>query len=334
MESVGIVLSVEYTEKYVVDYFHKKAKEILRQHSNIYIDGITIEVQSIPKQRKKLLAFRWYGGKLSHIDWIIPLLPKSKHYCEPFGGSAAILLNKEPSEVETYNDIDGEVVNFFRVLRDKTEELIRKLYLTPFSREEFRKAITPPEDTDNVTRALYFFIRAEQVRIGLAQKATEGRWAYCKLTSRRGKAGAISRWQNRINALWLIAKRLRDVQIENDNALNVIERYDSSETLFYCDPPYVHSARRDTNAYRYEMTDKDHIKLAELLNEVKGKVALSGYDDPLMQRLYKNWIMIKTPPLTIHSSKARRRECLWINYEPNKDVIENLRRKGFEIYEP
>ncbi len=334
MQDVELTLFAEPSEKHAVEFLRKKAKEVIEQYPDVYVDGIIIEIKATSKQKRKLLAFRWYGGKLSHVDWIVPLLPESKHYCEPFGGSAAVLLNKEPSEVETYNDIDGEVVNFFRVLRDRTEELIRKLYLTPFSREEFRKAINLPENVDDVTRALYFFVRAEQVRIGLAQKATEGRWAHCKLTSRRGKAGAISRWQNRINALWLVAKRLRDVQIENDDALNIIERYDSPETLFYCDPPYVHSSRKDTNAYGYEMTDNDHIKLAEVLNEVQGKVALSGYEDPLMRKLYKNWIMIQTPPVTIHSSKAKRRECLWINYEPNREVVENLKREGFEIYEP
>ena len=85
----------------------------------------------------KLIAFGWYGGKFSHLHWLLPLLPKTWHYCEPFGGSAAVLLNREPSPVETYNDIDGEVVNFFRVLRDKKDELIEAIGLTPFSREEW-----------------------------------------------------------------------------------------------------------------------------------------------------------------------------------------------------
>lgn len=90
-----------------------------------------------PKQKSKtdrrLIAFGWYGGKFSHKDWIIPLLPKTQHYCEPFGGSAAILLNKEPAPVETYNDIDGEVVNFFKVLRENKEELLYAIGMTPFA---------------------------------------------------------------------------------------------------------------------------------------------------------------------------------------------------------
>lgn len=135
----------------------------------------------------KLIAFGWYGGKYSHLDWLLPLLPKATHYCEPFGGSAAVLLNRMPSPVETYNDIDGEVVNFFRVLRDQQEELIKAIGLTPFSREEFR--IAAEESLDGISdleRARRFFVRARQVRTGLAQTASVGRWAHCKLTSRAG----------------------------------------------------------------------------------------------------------------------------------------------------
>src|SRR5258708_25193454 len=95
-----------------------------------------------PKAGRKRIAFGWYGGKFSHLDWLLPLLPACHHYCEPFAGSAAVLLNKEPSPVETYNDLDGEVVNFFRVCRDHGEELTRGIALTPFSREEFAVACT------------------------------------------------------------------------------------------------------------------------------------------------------------------------------------------------
>ena len=92
------------------------------------------------KGRKKVIAFGWYGGKYSHLDWLLPQLPTCHHYCEPFGGSGAVLLNRVPSPVETYNDLDGEVVNFFRVLRECPDELIRQIALTPFSRSERGKS--------------------------------------------------------------------------------------------------------------------------------------------------------------------------------------------------
>src|SRR2546423_11797151 len=143
----------------------------------------------------KLIAFGWYGGKYSHLDWLLPLLPKVTHYCEPFGGSAAVLINREPSPVETYNDVHGEVVNFFRVLREQKDALIEAIGLTPFSRAEFEAAIKEPtEGLTELERARRFYILARQVRTGLAQKASSGRWAHCLLTSRAGMAGGGARW--------------------------------------------------------------------------------------------------------------------------------------------
>jgi DNA adenine methylase len=223
----------------------------------------------------KLIAFGWYGGKYSHLDWLLPLLPQTTHYCEPFGGSAAVLINRLPSPVETYNDLDGEVVNFFRVLREKKEALIEAIGLTPFSRAEFEAAINETTaELSDLERARRFYVLARQVRTGLAQKASAGRWAHCLLTSRAGMAGAVSRWLGAVEDLPLIAQRLLRVQIENAPAIEVIKRYDSEETTFYCDPPYAHDSRGDSNAYAYEMSDEHHRELANVLRDVKGKVAL------------------------------------------------------------
>src|SRR5215207_1505277 len=121
----------------------------------------------------KLIAFGWYGGKFSHLDWLLPLLPSATHYCEPFGGSAAVLINREPSPVETYNDLDSDLVTFFRVLRDQSDALIQAIGLTPFSREEFELAIQKPDtELSDLERARRFFVRARQVRTGLAQTAS------------------------------------------------------------------------------------------------------------------------------------------------------------------
>lgn len=269
----------------------------------------------------KLIAFGWYGGKFSHLDWLLPLLPKTKHYCEPFGGSAAVLINREPSPVETYNDVDGEVVNFFRALREQKEALIEAIGLTPFSREEFELAISqPPQNISDLERARRFFIRARQVRTGLAQKASAGRWAHCVLTSRAGMAGAVSRWLGSVEDLAEIAQRLLRVQIEHASAIEIIKRYDSEETLHYCDPPYVHDTRGDNKAYAYEMTDEQHRELAAVLRNVKGKVALSGYHCDLMDQLYGDWRYIEVPIKNCHSVKKPRTEVLWINYGLEEQV--------------
>jgi DNA adenine methylase len=268
-----------------------------------------------PRRRRKLIAFGWYGGKFSHLDWLLPLLPECKQYCEPFGGSAAVLLNRDPSPVETYNDIDGEVVNFFRVLRERKKELVEAIGLTPFSREEFFIACeAPAKGISNLERARRFFIRARQVRTGLAQTASLGRWANCKNTSRSGMSGVVSRWLGSVEMLPEIAERLLRVQIENRPSLEVIDLYDDCDTLFYCDPPYAHASRGDSKAYGFEMTDQEHRAFAGKVQSVKGKVAVSGYRCALYDKLFKSWERIDAPEKNCHSVKQQRQECLWVNF--------------------
>lgn len=267
------------------------------------------------KQKRKRIVFGWYGGKFSHLDWLLPLLPKTHNYCEPFSGSAAVLLNREPSAVETYNDIDGDLVTFFRVLRERPNELVRAIGLTPFSREEFFQAtVARGSSIPELERARMFYVRARQARTGLAQTATLGRWANCKETSRAGMSGVVSRWLGGVNALSEIAERLIRVQIENRPALDVIRTYDSKNTLFYCDPPYLHQTRGDSKAYGFELDEDQHIELSRVLNKVKGVVALSGYRHPLMDKLFKGWRRFDAPAKFCHSIKKLRQESLWMNY--------------------
>jgi len=261
------------------------------------------------------IAFGWYGGKFNYLGWLLPLLPECHHYCEPFGGSAAVLLNRHPSPVETYNDIDGEVVNFFRVLRADKARLVEAIGLTPFSREEFYYAIQADGgELTAIERARRFFVCARQVRTGLAQRASLGRWANCKNTSRAGMSGSVSRWLGSIKELPEIAERLLRVQIENRPAVEVVRLYDSPDTLFYCDPPYPHESRTDCKAYLYEMPDAKHRDLAAALKAAKAKVAVSGYRCDLMDSLYSGWSKTEAPVKNCHSSKAPRVECLWTNY--------------------
>lgn len=269
----------------------------------------------------KLIAFGWYGGKYSHLDWLLPLLPRTQHFCEPFGGSAAVLINRPPSPVETYNDLDGGVVNFFRVLREQKEELTEAIGLTPFAKAEYEQALDYSDPTvSDLERARRFYVCARQTRTGLAQKGSKGRWAHCLLTSRAGMAGAVSRWLGSVEDLPEIAQRLLRVQIEHAPALEVIKRYDSEETLFYCDPPYPHSSRGDKNAYAHEMTEYQHRELAEVLKGVKGKVALSSYHCELNDELYGEWNFVEAPQKSIHSTKDSRVEVLWANYDLNEAI--------------
>ena len=266
---------------------------------------------------RRRIVFGWYGGKFSHLDWLLPLLPKCHHYCEPFAGSAAVLINRPPAPVETYNDIDGDVVNFFRILRDQHDELIRAIALTPFSREEYHLAIYGYEDgIGDVERARRFYIRARQTRTGLAQTASLGRWANCKDTSRAGMSGVVSRWLGGVGVLDEIAQRLLRVQIENRPAVDVIKLYDGPQTLFYCDPPYLHATRGDSKAYGFEMTEGEHRQFAAAVNQCKGMVAVSGYDHSSMDEMFASdrWFKTIGADKTIHSTKGTRQEVLWTNF--------------------
>lgn len=268
----------------------------------------------------RLLPFGWYGGKFSHLAWLLPLLPPCHHYCEPFSGSAAVLLNRTPSPVETYNDLDGEVVNFFRVLRDQGDALIKAIGLTPFSREEFALACKLDPSLSPLERARRFYVRARQVRTGLAQTASLGRWANCKHTSRAGMSGVISRWLGAVEDLPAVAERLLRVQIENRPAIDVIRLYDSPGTLFYCDPPYVHETRGDSKAYGHEMTAGQHSELAHVLNRVKAMVAVSNYQCKLMDEIYAppKWKRTVGVAKTNHATKGKRIEVIWTNYDPRE----------------
>lgn len=270
-------------------------------------------------RRKKMIAFGWYGGKFSHLDFILPNLPDdAMHFCDVYGGSAAVIINRKPSLVETYNDIDSELVNFFETLRNQEEQLIKAISLTPFSREELIIACTPEQNLTKLERARRFYVRARQTRTGLAQTSSEGRWAHCVLTSRAGMAGAVSRWLGAIEGLPEIVQRLQRIQIENAPALDIIERYDSSDTLFYLDPPYAHESRSDKKAYGYEMTDGEHFELSAMLDQIKGRAVISGYRSKLYDELYKNWIRIDSDEKTCNSSKGKRVESIWLNFNPKK----------------
>jgi DNA adenine methylase len=299
----------------------KRGKKV----SQIYLDESyrhkKSDITYLRERNKKRIVFGWYGGKFSHLDWLLPMLPNCHHYCEPFAGSGAVLINRSPAPVETYNDIDGEVVNFFRVLRDNHEELVRAISLTPFSREEYYLAIYDSQDgISDVERARKFYIRARQTRTGLAQTASLGRWANCKDTSRAGMSGVVSRWLGGVSTLDEIAQRLLRVQIENRPASDIIQLYDSEKTLFYCDPPYLHATRGDANAYGFEMNEEQHREFAKSVNNCHGMVAVSGYDHPLMDELFKpsRWYKIQGPDKTIHSTKGKRAEILWTNYCPKQ----------------
>lgn len=273
------------------------------------------------RKKTEISAFSWYGGKTYHLDWLLPLVNWVPHkaYIESFGGSAAVLLNKLPSEVEVYNDIHGDVVNFFKILRTNGPELIELLRLTPYSREEFALACTL-DVIDPLEKARNFFVKARQVRNGLATKATPGRWSYTKKDSRRGRALPINQWLGSIEGLQDICDRIQNVQIEHLDALDVIQRYDTPNSLHYIDPPYLMSSRTGGENYSHEYNVEQHANLLKLLLVLQGKVILSGYINEMYPSVLKGWkesrrVSCLANATLTDGTKKLRQEVVWTNFD-------------------
>jgi DNA adenine methylase len=229
-------------------------------------------------------ALRYFGGKWRIAPWIISHFPDHVSYVEPYSGGASVLLRKAPAKLETINDIDGDVVSFFKVLREWPDKLIRAIELTPYSRLEYKNA--QEKTYDPIERARRYYIRSWFGRGGM-RKQTAG-WRYMVTDSIGGSV--VDDWR-RIGHLRQIVERLQTVQIENDDALKVIKRFDTPNTLFYVDPPYVFSSRSDRwhKAYTFEMDDEEHEWLSKALHQVQGMVIISGYDSELYDYLYSDW---------------------------------------------
>jgi DNA adenine methylase len=289
------------------------------------------------KKKKKLMhlaAFSWYGGKLRHLNWLLPFINDIPHvtYAEAFGGSGAVLLNTVPSPVEIFNDIHLDLMNFFWQLRDHKQRFMEFVSLTPYHRAEYRRAcrLTAgkfPENTDQEAlfrRGCYWFVKARQCRTGLGTTATEGRWAWIRDIFRRGMSLVVSRWLSSIDQLPEISDRLRGVQFEQMDCFKFIPTYDKPSTLHYLDPPYVRSVRTGGVAYAHEFPEAKHRDLLDLIRTVKGQVIISGY----ASELYDNALTLpdwerheakfKTAAAT-HTSDGRsgvRQEVIWIKRHP------------------
>lgn len=222
--------------------------------------------------------------------------------------------------IEVYNDINSDVVNFFRCLREKQQELIEQLILTPFSREECKNAIIQDNSISDIEKARRFFVKVKQLRSGCLNLDGSS-WRFTRDTVRAGIAKTIRDWKKSIKEIEYVSNRFLLIQIENDIAIKIIERYDTPDTLFYLDPPYVKETRIDKDSYPFEMTDDDHAILYSSLKRIKGKACISGYDSKLYQDLYKDWNCYKKQFKSMASDKKSiREECLWTNYEANRQM--------------
>ena len=256
---------------------------------------------------------RYHGAKWRIAPWIISYFPKHRIYVEPFGGSGSVLLRKVRSEVEVYNDLDGEIVNLFRVVRDHGEQLSRLVYLTPYSRDEFVKSFEIAKDP--VEQARRTIVRSFQGFGSGYATNTEG--SKCA----RPEYGFRIGWRcrgNKPNTNWChvsdtvmeVIERFRGVVIENTSFQKIIEKNNTEETLIYADPPYVSSSRDHGKDYRFEFSEVDHVELANVLHNAAGPVIVSGYRSELYNNLYKDWIVRECETQTAGNTK--RTEVIWI----------------------
>lgn len=266
-------------------------------------------------------VLRYHGGKWLLAPWIIGHFPDHRIYTEAFGGAASVLLRKQRSYAEIYNDLDGEVVNLFRVLRNPSQarELVRLVTLTPYAREEFEESYLL--DGDPIEQARRTLLRA---MAGYGSNAVHRNTGFRGNVTRSGTIPAHD-WASLPRVLEQIVERLHGVIVENRPALDVLRMYDGPDTLHYVDPPYPHSTRGDSARYRYEMGDDDHRALAETLYSLQGMVILSGYPCELYDlELYPDWHRVTR---SAHADGGRdRTEVLWIS--PNAVLRPTLFETG------
>lgn len=257
---------------------------------------------------------RYHGGKWKIAPWIIKHFPQHDIYVEPFGGGASVLMRKRPSRAEIYNDLDGEIVNVFRALRDpqQAKVLADMCAFTLYSREEMELANT--ESSDPIERARRTLFRA-WASFGSAG-ATRGRTGFRTYTKPDAKYTPVTASWNRLPASILnFTNRLRNVIVENRPAIEVMLQHDTSETLHYVDPPYLPETRSFDGGryYRHEMTIDQHKELLTNIQELEGHVIISGYSSELYNMALSSWKKIKC--CTSGSSRfgsVARTECLWI----------------------
>ena len=277
----------------------------------------------------KLRSPVWYfGGKGKMSAKIVPILERCPHklYVEPFGGGASILLAKKPVEREGYNDIDSHLYDFFQVLSDprKFARFYRRIAVLPYSRQLYNDCRASwKSEPDQIDRVVKWYVVARQSFSGDFGHS----WSFVITESCRGMMGSPSRWLSAIDQLPAIHARLTRVQIECYDFRKIFDIYDTPDTLFYNDPPYVLSTRK-AGGYANEMTDNDHTDFIDRALTLKGSVVISGYNNPIYDRLTEaGWKRIDFQTVCYAAAKTRtsnlqgvgsamknapRTECLWI----------------------
>lgn len=260
---------------------------------------------------------KYPGSKWSISNWIISFFPEHHSYLEPFFGSGAVLFNKPRSNIETVNDLDGNVINLFEQMRRNPERLARELYLTPYSRQVYEESYKTVPTTD-FDRAVQFYIR---LNMGHGFRTTGEKVGWKNDVQGRERAYASQDWCNLPDKIMLAAERLRGVQIENKPAAELMRRFNNKKVLIYLDPPYMLETRHGKQ-YKVEMDYEGHEELLEVSLAHKGPVLISGYESELYSKMLNGWHREETTSYSQVCSK--KKEILWMNFEAIGQMKLNL----------
>lgn len=270
---------------------------------------------------KNIIAFSYLGGKSTYLDYLYSQFPVNFiHLVDLFGGSFSVSLNYKGKVVKTANEINEDITNFFMVLRDHEEELLRLLKLTPVSKVEFNNSWIKSDD--KIERARRFYVRIRQSFCSMGSQAENKGWhmAIKKYNAHGGET--VSRWNNSFEKLHKVAAVIRsNFQITNFDFATCIDKIDFEGAFFYCDPPYSKRSRASFNDYKFEFTDEDHFNLSEKLHTIIGKAMISGYDCSLMNELYKDFRKVKLPKKKNNIRSGEVQEVIWMNYGDERAAV-------------
>ena len=273
------------------------------------------------KQYKVIMKYP--GSKAQMLQYIYELIPPHKCWVDVFGGSAVVTLNKKPSKVEIYNDIDDTLVNLMRILADenKFNEFEKRIKYLPYAFTEFNKYKEKYKNndyTDDVDKAI--------TRWYLGNTSLKG---IPRAFQRNNNTNVALTYANKKNSLIYIHNRLKTIVIENIDYEKLINKYDSNQTVFYCDPPYMPETRYENKTYKNDMTNKNHIQFLETMTKIQGKAIISGYNSELYNNYLSNW---NKREIEVNASMSMKKlpdrnttkaiECLWYNYEHNTNFIQ------------
>lgn len=250
---------------------------------------------------------KYPGAKNRLAEWIISFIPEHRVYLEPFFGSGAVFLNKSPAKIETINDLDGDVYNLFKVIRDATEEFTKGLEMTPYCREEYEKAYEISSAEKEVEKERKFMVRC-WMGMGSSNVYKNG-----FRSSQQGNSPKTTKhWGELPDRVLLAAERLKHAQIEKLPALELLKRYDTPDVFVYLDPPYLPETRKGY-LYNHEMSMDAHIELLETVKKHPGKFLISGYDNEVYNKILNGWNKEQKQTQAEHGLK--RIETLWFNYD-------------------